>query len=284
MPYKVVFILLVLLVGCQNNESVKKDKPQKQALQPKEDNEKQSEQNQSKIGALIKGADSVLLSKKKVVEKWDKQWSVVSYEFYEESGPGKLVKWQQAINDFIRKSLYHPFDSKPYTGPLNKALIKRSLENFKKEAKRYDEDELNMVWNMGESYEINATRNDFVTLVHTSNIYEGGAHGSYGIGNYHFDKSTGKELRFNDFFKKEKGLLFLAETAFRKAVGITSTVAFNETDFWFEKGFFCPDNFLFTKDRVTFYYNQYEVAPYSFGTITFSMPLRQIKPYLKREI
>ena len=33
MQYKVIFILLVLLVGCQNSSSGEKDKPQKQALQ-----------------------------------------------------------------------------------------------------------------------------------------------------------------------------------------------------------------------------------------------------------
>ena len=35
MQYKVIFILLVLLVGCQNTESVKQEKPQRQTLQLK---------------------------------------------------------------------------------------------------------------------------------------------------------------------------------------------------------------------------------------------------------
>jgi hypothetical protein len=278
MQYKVVFILLLLLVGCQNSSSGTKDKPEKEN---KEKTQQTSLSPEDTI-TLIKGRDSILISKRKVIEKWDKEWSKISYQFYNEAND--LAKWQVVINDKIRAFLYRTTDAPSYKGPLTSALIKRSLENYKKESKRYEEDELNMVWNMEETYEIDATNNGFATLLHTSSMYQGGAHGSYGIGHYHFDKSTGKELHLNDFFKQEKGLLSLAEAAFRKAVGISNTVAFNETDFWFENGFFCPDNFLFTKDRVTFYYNQYEVAPYSFGTITFSMPLRQIKPYLKREI
>jgi hypothetical protein len=61
-------------------------------------------------------------------------------------------------------------------------------------------------------------------------------------------------------------------------------VPFDQTDFWFEKGFSCPDNFDFSDNKVTFYYNQYEVAPYSYGTVSYSLSLKQIQPYLKREI
>lgn len=267
---------LLFVFACQTE-------PKKESSSVKEEAKKEqtTEVAPKDTMALISGADSILISKKKVVETWDKQWSKISYQFYNESLP--LAKWQAAINNFIRKGLYRTDGQAPNTETLDAALVRRSLSAFKKEARRY-EDEISMVWNMEESYEIDATRNGFATLLNTSSMYQGGAHGSYGIGNYHFDKTSGKELHLNDFFKQEKGLLSLAEAAFRKAVGLSSTVAFNETEFWFENGFFCPDNFLFTKDKVTFYYNQYEVAPYSFGTITFSMPLRQIKPYLKREI
>jgi hypothetical protein len=273
-----LLLSLLLVFACQTEAKSKKGS---QSVKEEVKKEQNSEVAPKDTMALITGADSVLISKRKVVEEWDKQWSKITYQFYNEAND--LAKWQVAINNFIRKGLYRTDGQAPYTALLSVELIHQSLLSFKKEARRYEE-EMSMVWNMEESYEIDATRNGFATLLNTSSMYQGGAHGSYGIGNYHFDKTSGKALHLNDFFKQEKGLLSLAEAAFRKEVGISSTVAFNETDFWFENGFFCPDNFLFTKDRVTFYYNQYEVAPYSFGTITFSMPLRQIKPYLKRAV
>ena len=59
----------------------------------------------------------------------------------------------------------------------------------------------------------------------------------------------------------------------------------NQTNYyWFEKGFVLPDNFEISQGKITFIYNPYEVSNYANGVITFSMPLRQIKPYLKREI
>ncbi|MEY3086282.1 MAG: hypothetical protein RLZ93_200, partial [Bacteroidota bacterium] len=78
--------------------------------------------------------------------------------------------------------------------------------------------------------------------------------------------------------------LKLAEAAFRRSVGISATKPFSETDYWFEKGFVLPDNFEISQGKITFIYNPYEVSNYANGVITFSMPLRQIKPYLKREI
>lgn len=268
---------LLVVFACQTETKSKKASQSEEEAKKEQTNEVAPKDTM----ALISGADSILISKKKVVETWDKEWSKISYQFYSEAND--LAKWQTAINNFIRKGLYRAEEQAPYTAPLSAELFRQSLVAFKKDARSF-EDDMNMVWNLGESYEIDATRNGFATLLNNSSMYQGGAHGSHGIGNYHFDKTTGKELHLKDFFKQEKGFILIAEAAFRKEVGISSTATFEEADFWFENGFFCPDNFIFTKDGVTFYYNQYEVAPYSFGTISFSLSMRQIKPYLKREI
>lgn len=280
MPYKVIFILLVLLVGCQNSSSGKKDKPQKQALQPKEDEEKQTEQNQYKTAALIKGADSILLSKRKVVDEWDKEWSSVTYEFYDESGPGKLVKWQQAINDFIRKSLFRPMDSKPYPGPLNKALIKRSLQAFKKDA--FSDDIT--VWYWIDTFKINDQFATFAALKHYNASSTGGAHGMYGMGYHYFDKVTGKELNLKDFLRVDNSLLKLAESVFRKTVGIKARTPFEDTDYSFGGKFYLPDNFELTAQGIRFTYNPYEISNWAEGMIEFTLTKGQINPYLKREI
>jgi hypothetical protein len=41
------------------------------------------------------------------------------------------------------------------------------------------------------------------------------------------------------------------------------------------------DNFHFTGDSMAFFYNSYEIAPYSAGQIEFSIPLKDIQGYLK---
>jgi hypothetical protein len=280
MQYKVIFILLFLLVGCQDNSSNKKEKAQKQAHQTKEDKKKQTEQIQTKTAALIKGADSILISKRKVVDKWDKEWSVLVYEFYDESGPGKLVKWQQAINDLIRKRLYRPMDSKPYLGPLNKALIKRSLQAFKKDAISDDI----TVWYMIDTFKINDHNATFATLKHYNASSTGGAHGMYGMGYNYIDKASGKELNLKDFLRIDHNLLKLAESVFRKTVGIKAKTPFEDTDYSFGGEFYLPGNFELTAQGICFTYNPYEISNWAEGMIEFTLTKGQIKPYLKREI
>jgi hypothetical protein len=280
MQYKVIFILLVLIVGCQNDSTHKKDKAQKQVHLAKEDEEKQTEQIQTKTAALIKGADSILISKRKVIDKWDKEWSVVVYEFYDESGPGKLVKWQQVINDFIRKRLYSPMDSKPYPGPLNQALIKRSLQAFKKDA---ISDDLT-VWYMIDTFQINDLNATYATLKHYNASSTGGAHGMYGMGYNYIDKATGKELHLKDFLRLDNNLLKLAESVFRKTVGIKAKTPFEDTDFSFGGKFYLPDNFELTAEGICFTYNPYEISNWAEGIVEFTLTKGQIKPYLKREI
>jgi hypothetical protein len=274
---------ICIAFACQTEPQAKKEaRKVKEEVAPKETEVQAKALNPTDTAFILSGADSVLISKKKVVEKWDKEWSKITYQIYDETA--KLEKWQLAINHLIRNSLYKPEEQAPYTAPLNKELFHQALLAFKKESKRYDEDEMNMVWGLWETYQIAAERPGFATLKSESSTYQGGAHGSYGVGYYHFDKKTAKEIHLKDFFNLDKKFLQIAEAAFRKAVGISQKVPFDQTDFWFEKGFSCPDNFDFSNNKVTFYYNQYEVAPYSYGTVSFSLSLKQIQPYLKREI
>ena len=277
-----VALTLLVVFACQTEPQGKKEaRKVKEGLEPKETEVQAKEVNPKDTSLLIKGADSVLISKKKVVEEWDKQWSKVTYQFYNPALP--LAKWQVAINNFIRKGLYKPEEQAPYTALLSGELIHQSLLSFKKEARRY-EDEMSMVWNIEDSYEIDASHAGFASVKNESSTYTGGAHGMYGVGITHFDKKSAKTLNLSDFIRKDAKFLKLAEAAFRRSVGISATKPFSETDYWFEKGFVLPDNFEISQGKITFIYNPYEVSNYANGVITFSMPLRQIKPYLKREI
>ena len=281
-------LALLVVFACQTEPQGKKEaRKVKEGVEPKETGVQAKEVNPKdtssliKGALLIKGADSVLISKRKVVEEWDKQWSKVSYQFYNPALP--LANWQVAINNFIRKGLYKPEEQAPYTALLSGELIHQSLLSFKKEARRY-EDEMGMVWNIEDSYEIDASHAGFASVKNESSLYTGGAHGMYGIGVTHFDKKSAKTLNLSAFIRKDAKFLKLAEAAFRRAVGISASKPFSETDYWFDKGFVLPDNFEISQGKITFIYNPYEVSNYANGVITFSMPLRQIKPYLKREI
>lgn len=269
------FLLMAsLFVACQNSAPVKKQKPQKEQT----DEVSQKTVNPEDTITLIKGGDSILIAKKKVVEDYDRQWSVIHYEFYNEKK--SLTKWQKAINNFIRKSLYRSENQAEYRSPLTQQQIRQSLEAFKKDARQDDIS----VWNMLDSFLIDDQHASFACLKSYSASYTGGAHGSYGEGFYYYDKSTGKELHLKDYLRTDEALLQLCEKAFRKTMGIAQNKPFEETDYSFGGKFYLPDNFKITQKGITFSYNPYEVSNWANGIVEFTMTKAQLAPYLKRKI
>jgi hypothetical protein len=97
-------LALLVVFACQTEAKSKKEVRTVKKKAQKETEVQAQEVNPKDTTLLISGADSVLISKKKVVEDWDKQWSKVVYQFYNASLP--LAKWQVAINNFIRKGLH----------------------------------------------------------------------------------------------------------------------------------------------------------------------------------
>lgn len=274
-----LFALALLVVfACQTEAKSKKEVRTVKKKEQKQTEVKAQEVNPKDTALLISGEDSILISKRKVVEKWDKEWSKVVYQFYNPALP--LAKWQVSINNFIRKSLYRKDGQAPYTAPLSAELIHQSLQAFKKDASKDDFS----VWSMIDTFKINDQHATFATLKYYSASSTGGAHGMYGIGYYYFDKASGKELKLKDILRVEENLLKLAESAFRKSVGIKATIPFEKTEFSFGEGFYLPDNFEITDKEIRFIYNPYEVSNWANGIVEFSIPLRQLKPYLKRAV
>ena len=54
------------------------------------------------------------------------------------------------------------------------------------------------------------------------------------------------------------------------------------SEFCWISSLYIPENFLLEKEGVMFYYNRYEIAPYSAGDFSLTVPYEQINAYLKK--
>lgn len=230
------------------------------------------------VAKLMKGSYSIVAGKGE-----DTSTSYISYVFYEDNG--QLNVWQSAINDFIKKSLFRKEGVPVSKDPLTVKMIEKSMNDFKRYANRNNfEDE--MTYSMSEEYVIDDAHKEFVTLTAISSSYEGGAHGNYGTGYYHFDKRSGKELTLTDFISDIKQFNRIAEKYFKKSQGIPANVSVSSKDysfdFWFENDqFACNDNFSFDGKSMHFMYMPYEISNYAVGIIEFNIPLNKIDHLLK---
>lgn len=120
----------------------------------------------------------------------------------------------------------------------------------------------------------------YLTLKIRNESFTGGAHPNSYNNYYVISKSTGRELTLADIFEKgfEKKLNSIVAAEFRKARGITSNNSLNEEGFWFEDNQnIYNNNFGLTEKGILFYYNSYEVAPYSYGPTLIEIPYSKLQ-------
>lgn len=141
----------------------------------------------------------------------------------------------------------------------------------------------------GWSYEANAgvllnNGKLFVLQIDLSS-YTGGAHGSYATLCYNFTKD-GKQLLWDDIIETgmKDSLVRLNESSLRIANEIP------EGQSWEDAGFFVdsshmplPAMFAFDKNGLNMIYNQYEIAPYVMGIITYTIPYNRLNGLIRKE-
>jgi hypothetical protein len=77
----------------------------------------------------------------------------------------------------------------------------------------------------------------------------------------------------------------IAEPLFRKLFELTAKESLNDFGFWFENDQLSVyENFTFQGGEALFYYNSYDIEPYSVGSTELLDPFEEIKHLLKRGI
>ena len=133
-----------------------------------------------------------------------------------------------------------------------------------------------------------------VTYLSTFEDYQGGAHGGYIVTGTTFRKSDGRRmgsdmLRINDNPDKMEGWYRMLKEGVRSY--FSANMDHQLTDSELQAMLIGVDdiNFLpmpqnqpyFSENGLEFIYQQYEIAPYAAGLISFTLPYEQVRPYLK---
>lgn len=120
--------------------------------------------------------------------------------------------------------------------------------------------------------------------------YTGGAHPNTTITCLNINQETGKILKEDDVFneKDTASICKLIMNELIKEVNqridtdtITSLDGLQSMGILLDTYLYIPSNFLLEKEGVTFYYNRYEIAPYSAGDFRLTVNYDDIQSYLK---
>ncbi|NRA13645.1 MAG: DUF3298 domain-containing protein [Crocinitomicaceae bacterium] len=210
---------------------------------------------------------------------------MIGYSFFSTQFSSNVMDsvYKDSVNSLIAELVAGEtlFESGIY--PLQDHFFTAQLDSMASEWENYKDEESNP-WEM----EMSVVIQDYSTFAEVTASgwsYTGGAHGN-GYNNYfQIDKSTGKALTLADFFTDVDALNKIAESHFRKLFELTAEGSLNDYGFWFENDQFSVyENFTMNREDVLFFYNLYDIAPYSGGPTELFVPMEEIKHLLKRDI
>ena len=185
---------------------------------------------------------------------------------------------------------------KPFVGDLTapdamlKFYVKGNadyLESLSNNAEEEEEMQTNCNIMMRKIYE----DSKYVTYNTTIDLYFGGAHGSFGSFGSVISKSSGKALKQTVDSTMVKQLQPLIREGVIQYFNENGFSDVNESNV-FENLLLDGDSKeiplpahapIFTAQGVAFTYQQYEIAPYSYGLVTFNVPFSQMKQFLVPE-
>lgn len=181
-----------------------------------------------------------------------------------------------SINDFVMTKLLYT-EIEPDSGATLENIVNYFIEDY--ELQLEDFPEYDIPWYNKTQVSVAFQDEKHITFKLSNESYTGGAHPNSLVNYFVINKSTGKEVFLNEIFKPnfEKTLNDVVARKFRKVRNITSNKSLGDEGFWFEEGQnIFNDNFGLTNDGIFFYYNPYDVAPYSFGPTLVEVPFSEI--------
>jgi hypothetical protein len=139
-------------------------------------------------------------------------------------------------------------------------------------------------WYIVRESKVKRVNQRYISMSHTSNEFMGGAHPAYFTVYRNFDLSQGRWIKLEDVFNnpKDPGLTALVDSAVRAARGIAPDVSLKELGM-FEETIKPTGNFEIRPKGIHFFYNSYDIAPYSMGYSQAIIPFESLTQYLRTD-
>lgn len=210
----------------------------------------------------------------------------VDYEF-------QFLKPGGTINDSVNAGIDQVFLSgtrnTDIAAAMAEALIKEEEEMKEMALESYDPDD-ETYGGMG-YYAVHKGRfldnaqDTVLAYEGVSDVYMGGAHGSYIPFFLNFSKITGQIIHIDNLLDttKETEILDTVLEKLLKDKGCTTREELMEKTSVLAFGdLFITPNFHMGKDSITFCYGQYEIGPYSSGITYITLDYKALKPYMRK--
>lgn len=217
-------------------------------------------------------------------------WGILSHGFKENPlNPFyPFIIQEKTINENLRDGTIN------IKYPVTKStVLNEAINNFIKTQEKDFKDNISGLSNISsatgsldisyKSYLSNRT----VSLNFDVNSDTGGAHGNLNTITFNYDKTLDKILSLKDIFVAKSDYLFSLANLVKPLLKIGLEKSQFQDDTWLEAGAGAQENnykqFVFTKDGLTFFFDPYQVAPYSAGSQEITLPYQSLSSLLRPE-
>lgn len=193
----------------------------------------------------------------------------------------------QQVKDSIAKYVKETFLNNYFGNAKSKSLDEMADSLFK-DFKSFQEEfkDSPQSWEIEGTTSVIYNNHSIVSLQTDTYWYLGGVHPNELSLLVSLNSENGKRINFSDLFKNEykAELTKIAEKIFRKEKGLNQDENLEEAGFWFEENkFSLNENFEIKNEGLFFYFNSYEIAPYSMGPTEILIPYDEIKNLIKED-
>lgn len=114
--------------------------------------------------------------------------------------------------------------------------------------------------------------------------YLGGAHANHQRLLKSFDVGSGFQIALDSLVNVDS-LNALADRLFRRQINIPEGSSLEKYGYWFpDNQFVLNRNFVVKENGLLFYFNPYEIAPYSMGADSLFLPFNKIRRLIKNDL
>lgn len=193
------------------------------------------------------------------------------------------------LSDSLRKLIFSVFGPSSFTGRDPDSLLAANLEAFKRDYISSNEDLYRQMpdagalnWELLRFMHVLCNRAEMLSFYVLSYAFTGGAHGMTNMETRNVNLSTGKVISLGDVIAEENfpALASLLAGRIREMHGIQPNQKLTENGFFTDE-IKPTENFYVCPAGVGFIYNQYDIAPYSFGPVDVFLTADEVKALLR---
>ena len=190
----------------------------------------------------------------------------------------------QKINASIEKDILSSAPIENGSANSVEEMIEELSNTYKELIAEFDDYE--QAWLVEINGDILHQDSAYISLASTVFNYTGGAHPNNNQLYRSYNLETGEAIKLSDIFIEgfERSLYQSAEIEFRMLKKIPPGNSLQSAGYWFEDDrFILNENFAIINNSLLFYFNPYEIGPYSLGPTELELKLTDYVDLIKKE-